>query len=425
MTATDDLESRFIPASELLKEKKPEEGVVGKAVRRGERYLLRGMESLAGLPGDIIQLIRSGAEMMPGGITPEEDLSFVGRLGRKALEAVPGSQELRAMGAERFPGLEPEGEFERIEDEVVADLAVLALPVKGKIPFARALGQSMVGNIGKEAVQAFGGGDTAQEATKLGLMVFTGMFGKGRGVKNHIKNLFKEAEAFVPEGATVDYSSSLNRLNNIEKQLQKGAIDASSKPVLDMIEQIKAKAPEGRMAAEEAIAFDRSINELMGDPALLKRGKKLLGGVKGANNEALDLFAKENPSWGDTWKEAKQAYQGIAQSQKVKKYIQNNLSLKDYLHAAAALGMEELLIPGKVPGQLGALAGLSGAAYMGEVGKRIATNPALRRYYANVLNASLSQNKAMLARNIKGLDRTMKKELEDNPIKIFDISELD
>lgn len=420
----------FISEEEILGQKEPAQGYLGKAVefgkdvgKRAERYGVRAGESLLGLPGDLVQLIRSGVQMLPGGITPEEDLNFAQRWTRKGLESLPGSEDLRAMSAESFPSLEPEGEFQRVEDEIVSDLAVLALPVKGKIPFAKALGQSLVGNLGKETVAAFGGGDSSQEATKLGLMVFTGMFGKGRGIKNHINNLFKEAEAFVPEGATVDYSKSLNKLGKLESELRKGAIDASSKPVLQMIEDLKGKAPLGRMAADEAIAFDRSINELMGDPALLKRGKKLLGGVKGANNEALDAFAKENPSWGDSWKEAKQAYQGIAQSEKIQKYIRNNTSLKDYAHAAAALGLEEAMIPGKAVGQLGALAGLSGAAYMGEVGRRVSQNPALRRYYANALNASLSENKSMLIRNLKGLERTMKKDLEDNPIEVFDFAE--
>jgi len=417
----------FITEEELLAEQPKEPSMLEKGVRMRERSDVRIAERIAGLPGDLVQLIKSGASAVLGDPDPEEELTFAQKIARRGTEALPTSSELRDISSQVFPGLDPEDAAESFQDEVVGDFASLALPVGGKIPLAKTVGMALAGNIGKEAAAAFGGGDSAQEATKLGMMVFMGMFGKGRGINNHIKNLYKEADAFVPEGATVDYSGPLKRLGTLEKSVEKGAVDASTQPVLNMIEQIREKAPGGRMPVGEAVAFDRSINEVMGDPALLKRGKKLLGGVQGANSQALDTYAVENPSWGSTWKEAKQAYQGIAQSEKIQKYVRNNLSLRDYVHAGAMLGMEEVLAPmlghSAVAGP--ALAGGAGAAsvaYAGEVGRRIATNPALRRYYTNVMKASLSENKASLVRNMKGLDKAMKEEVESKPLEIFDFA---
>src|SRR5690554_1006626 len=177
---TEELDFEAIPLDEPKNQ-----GFAENIDRRTARYVRRVGEAVLGLPGDIYQLVR-GMSQKFGGITPEEDLNFVQKGARKLADALPGSEELRAMGAEQFPNLEPRDESEEFEDEVVQDFATLALPVKGKIPFARAIGTSLIGNIGKEWAKELGIGEGGQAVTKMGLMLFAGMFGKGRGVQNHI-----------------------------------------------------------------------------------------------------------------------------------------------------------------------------------------------------------------------------------------------
>jgi len=399
------------------------EGAVSGLSRRAERYGQRSAESIAGLPGDIYQTFRAVAQALPGGQEPEEEeLNFIQNWVKSGLEALPGSEELRARSAELFPELEPESSAEETEDEIVSDFAVLALPVKGRIPFARAMGISLVANLGKQTVKAMGMGEGAQEMTKLGTMLFAGMFGKGRGINSHIKNLYQSAERFIPEGAAFRYPSK--KLNAVESILKKGSMNDAKRSVMSLVEDIKAKSPNGIMTVEEAIQFDKDINREIAKSARDKTKQGLLKQLKGAHTEALDVYATENPSFGETYKEAKQAYQGIAKSVDIQNYIRSNANLKNLAHAGILLGLEESVIPGRTIEKLGALGATASTLYAAEVAKRVSTNPALRRYYANVINASLSQNKAMLARNLAGLERAAKKEFKENPLPIFDIDEV-
>lgn len=384
--------------------------------RQGGRVAARATEAIAGLPGDIVSLVRSLAASAPGGITPEEDINLLQKGLRRAVESLPTSADLRARTVETNPEFEPETRTEEFIDEVVGDFASLAIPVKGKIPFARALGLSVSGNLGKEAVKDLGLSKGPQEATKLGIMLFLGMFGKGRGVNKHINNLYEEAATLVPEGANLKYP--ITKLSNVEKIAKRGAITDSKTPTLKIIEEIKTKSPSGVMTVEEAIQFDKDINREILRAGGDKSKKNLLEQLKSTHTDALNSYAKENPAWAEKFNEAKQAYAGIAQSEKLQSEIRKNANLSTLIHSGILLGLEELAVPGRAGAQLGALGATASTLYAAEVAKRLATNPALRKYYENVVRASLNENKASLIRNLSGLERVAKKEFEENPIEI-------
>jgi len=398
-----------------IAESQPEEESWGEWVkRRAQRYALRGGEAILGLPGDIAQSARSIAQAAPGGLDPEEKGSFVKRGARQLLEALPGSEELRAMSAERFPGLEPQGEFEDIEDEFVGDAAVLMIPTKGRIPFLRSLGISFAGNATKQAIKKLGGPEMLQEGGKMGAMIFSSMFGRGRGVKKAIEREYSQANQFVPKGDTFKYPDK--KLNKARKILSKGAMNDAKSEAMGFVEQIDSKLANGMMTVEDAVQFDQDIGRAVRKAGKDKAKKFNLMQVHDANRNALDAYAKENPSWGKHYNDAKMMFAGIAQSENMKKFLRKHTNLKNLTYSAALLGMEETVLPGGLKIKLGAL-GATGATYFArEVAKRIAKNPPLRRYYQNVLNAAISENKAMLSRNLKGLERVAKKEFEDNPM---------
>lgn len=428
-----DDEFDFVSVEEVESQNKPPERSFWEGTkRRAKRYAVRSAESLAGLPGDIVQTVRSIASSTPdiplpfgykikGGIQPREEMNFVQRAGRDFLESLPGSAELRAKGAEKFPELEPEGEWEDWEDEVVADMAALAIPVKGKVPFARALGLSLLGNSGKKAMEEMGFEGTAAEATKMGLMLFGGMFGRGRGAKTWMNNLYKKMRGSVQEGTKIPYA--MRDLEKVENILAKGAMNDAKAPVADFVNQIKAKAPSGMMSIEDALEFDRNISREIRRAAGDKTKKGFFKQLKKANLKTLEAYGEENKQFGDALKEAKQAYAGLETSIQIQDFVKKNANLKNMTYSAALLGMQEAAIPGHTGMKLAALGGTAATMYMGEVAKRIATNPALRRYYQNVIQAALSDNAAMLNRNLQGLEREAKKEFEKNPIEIFNIDE--
>jgi len=417
----EDFDSFFISAEDV---KQPDERTFREgAVRRGKRYLHRSKEAVLGLPGDIVETIRGVAQSVSGYVPAEEEGNFVQRAGRRLVERLPTSAELRARSAEKRPELEPESESETAEDEWVEDIAALSVPIPGlgRVPLIRALGIATASNLGKQIVKEIGLPETAQDLTKMGVMVFTGMFGKGRGVNSHINKLYREAEAFVPKGTTFTYPTK--KLQNVESILKKGTMDDAKASVMKIVDDIKTKMPGGVMAVEEAVQFDKDINRAIRKSSNDKTKLGLLKKLKGAHAEALDTYAKENPTWGEHLKEAKQAYQGIATSENIKNFVKRNANIKNLSHAALLLGMEEAAIPGALGIKLGTLGTSVAVLYSGEMAKRLAKNPALRRYYGNVLSASLSENKTMLARNLSGLERVAKKEFENNPLPIFDIEE--
>lgn len=420
----------FMPEAEARPE---ERGFLENQARRAKRYGARAAESVVGLPGDIVQTVRSMAQSIPdvevgpfkirGGLQPEEEQNFVQRWGRKALESLPGSGELRAKTAESFPDLEPESEAEDVEDEIVGDLAALAIPVKGKIPFARALGLSLIGNAGKQAMKEMGFGGTAQEATKMGLMIFGGMFGKGRGARTYMNNLYKQAEGFVPKGAKFKYP--MKGIEKVEGLIAKGAMNDAKAPVAAFIEDMRGKMPSGVMTVEEAMQFDRDLSREIARSANDPTKRGLYKQLKKAHLNAVDEYAKENKAFGETWNDAKMAYKGLETGMQIQDFVKKNANVKNLTYSAALLGMQEAALPGHTGTKLAALGGAATTLYSAEVAKRIAKNPALRRYYQNVVQASLSDNAAMLNRNIQGLERAAKKEFEENPLPMFDLDEED
>jgi len=192
---------------------------------------------------------------------------------------------------------------------------------------------------------------------------------------------------------------------------------------LNIIEDIEKKAPNGVLSVEEFTQFDKDINRLLrqtrGDAT--KRG--YLKQLKKVHAQGGNEYAKQNPSWGEKYQEAKQAYQGIANSLDVQDFVRKNFNLKNLSHAGILLGLEEAAIPGRTALKLGGLGATAATMYMAEIARRVATNPALRRYYQNVIKASLSNNKAMLVRNLEGLDRVAKKEFEKNPLPEYSFDE--
>jgi len=411
----------------MAKRESPSTRTTGQQIQRQTgRGLQRTGEVLYGMPGDLINAVRQLNNIIEGGRKPEEELNWLQKYGRKFAEAVPTSADLRARSAEVRPELEPETQTEDIVDEVWSDTVSLFAPniggkgtALGKL--GRAMGISMAANSGKEVVKAFGGGDNAQELAKMGTMLFTSMFGKGRGINTKISQLYKKAKGSVPEGEKFIYNTS--KLNQLEKVLKKGSVDSSKEPVLKIIEEIKSKTPEGKMLVDEGVEFDKSINRAISRSFNDKSLRGNLKQLKKAHAGSLENYAKENPEWAESWKEAKEMYQGIAKSQDIQNYLKKNANLKNISHASLVLGMGGAALPGPTAAKLGTAGGVAASIYMSEIAKRLATNPALRRYYGNVINAALSENKGSLLRNLNGLERVAKKEFQENPFPDFEISE--
>ena len=416
----------FIKASDVFNEEQNKSlfsDLYESGKRHIKRSILRTGEAIAGLPGDVVDIVKFLAEKT-GGIQPEENLTYLQKKGRNLLQSFPTSSDLRAQSAEINPQLEPVSLGEEISDEFVQDFASLATTGTG---FFKSLGISLAGNLGKGILKDLELSDTTQDLSKIGLMTFAGMFGKGRGINNYIKNLYKQADNAVIAGDTARYSTK--GLSSLKSELTRGASNESKRPVLGIIENIESQSVNGIIPIETAMQFDRDINREI--TSAIKTGdkskKRYLQKLSSINNSALESYGETNQVWKQNWNQAKQAYAGIAQSEKIQNFIKRNIKPRDYLYAAGFLGLGEgarryfdIPIPTE---KLAGGASIAAGAYAALVSKRLATNPALRKYYQNVLNASINENKVSLLRNMKGLNRVAKKDFEENPFQIYEIEE--
>lgn len=396
-------------------------------------------ETLVGLPGDVRDVVKMG-----GGWLLDKARGFIGKdplneeqktltpgifdLVGNLVESLPTSENLKENITRKYTGeyLEPSNEYERFSDNVASDFAALALPVKGKIPFARSLGQSIIANSGGEVAKEFGG-DKAEAYTKLGLLFGMGLAsgGKKGGVKKYINGLYNEMESTIPEGAQVSTKQLSKELDQIEAILKKGDPGASSKqPAFKKIDSLKNKIKSGEIDVDELVQFNKDINESIYSLGELKRGQNQLYNIREAVHDTLGQYGKQNPDFMKSWKNANEAYAATETSRKVGNWIRKNVSVKDYIYAATALGLEGIQfgLPATLS-TIGAGAALGSTAYTAEVMKRIAKSPALRKYYTNVVTNSLKNNKAGLTRAMKQLNSGLENSFKEEPFETVSFEE--
>jgi len=392
--------------------------------RHTARTGTRIAETLVGLPGDIRELFNSIAIGIPEYLSGEEmprlrravegDPEMVG-----GITSAPTSRELREGISDVAGGefLQPQNKWEEFGDAISEDFAALAIPIKGKVPFARSLGTSIIANSGAEVAKAFGG-DKAAAATKLGLLFAGGMLGHGQGgVKQHINGLYKDMEASIPKNAEVSAKGLSSKLDKIEATLRKGdPLDASKQPAFQKIKAVRDKIKSGMISVEEGVELNKSTNEAIFGLGELKRGQHQLYEIRNGLHETLGEYGKQNAEFLGKWKNANEAYAATETSRKVSKWVRKNIKPNNYIHAAAALGLEGYAGGlGAVGATVGAGGAVAGTAYAAEVLKRVSQSPALRKYYQNVVTHSLKQNKTGFMRAIKQLDNGLKDSFETEP----------
>lgn len=390
-------------------------------IRHVARSASRIGETLAGLPGDIIEapanLMNYAIEKITG--KPNEGFREAKKTAKKFLPFgnVPSSGEIREKTKELSGGyLEPKGKGEELSDAIVSDFASLAIPIKGKIPFLRSLGTSLGANLAAEGAELLGAGEKGKAATKIGSMFLLSAF-KPNGAKKFGDDLYKQAEKLVPEGATVSAENLLKSTEKLKEQLKKGGSAPYKTPALTKINEIASKVDYDRIPVDELTQFKIDINKarssLYGDVNLDKGGramaKRNLDSTAKVVDDALKEYGHANPEWQKAYRSANEVYGAIAQSKQVSNSIQK--LIKSYPHAsAAALAGKLFLAPKSTP----ALVAGYGALKTGELITRIAKSKTLQGYYQGVVKAALKDDAAAMSKYLNKLDAGLKKEDSSN-----------
>ena len=359
--------------------------------RNATRLGSRVIETIGGIPGEIEEignLIQSGTFDFLDNILGKSNIPKEKLIKRK----FPTSSDLKEKSIEFSKGYtKPRNEGEKLADEFTSTVSSLLGPMK----FRKALGVAALGTGARKGTEILGLGETSQELSKLGTMIVSSMINP-KGVKQLYTNLYNEAENLVPQGTTVSAKNMEEKLYKLRDKLSAGIEAPSEKAVIDDIDKVLKKVKDGRVQVNEMMATNRSINEKMGDPELLKRGKNLYPQLKKAVNESINDY--KNPEFLKAWKGANEAFAGVHESQKISRYIQKYIGNKPIAGtiiaglAETAGGHPEYVIPTVAASIIG-----TGAVKGTELMIRIFSNPTLKKYYSEViLNASKQNTRAML-----------------------------
>lgn len=368
----------------------------------------RAKEAIKGIPGDFVQTAQALANWLPGQKSKD---TFISALGRDLIQRLPTTEDLRAEGAEQFPQFEPQDDKQAFAQEMAVDVSQLGV---GAGSILRGLGMAIAGQAGKKSAKALGADEFQQEMAKFGSSFIGGMFGGGRGLKTARNNAYTNMRNAIQPNEQFQYSQ--NPFVRVMRELNKGS-PKENQAQINFVDEIFNKVSNNSMSAEDGERFYRQLNDRI-RTASTDDAARLWNRVLEAHTENLGNLSQQNPEFGKWFREGNMLHQGIAESNKVHKFIKKNANFKEFKNAMLFLGLEEAAVPGAGRVTAGSGLVLAAGAYATEVLRRISTNPAMRRYYMNIVNASLNENRHSLMRNLAGLERTLKKESEKDSFEI-------
>lgn len=394
----------------------PDEGPdIGRhALRSGARI----GETLLGLPGDI------EATVVPA-------INWVAKQTKKHLgfgkprteeeiaegQFLPTSRKLKEFSEKASKGyLSPQTEAEQAADEYLELATSLAVPgpktLAGKKVFQ---GIKKAGSLAglasgtKHGLKALGVDEDSANIASFAALAVPGLL-KARNPRQTVNALYAEANEALPKGAAISAQKIDPAMKNFLTDLRKGTATPSKSAAIRAAEDILEKSKSGLIEVEELMAFKRDINELMKDPHLLRRGEKFLPKIGHEIDQLIDAYGKHNPEFIQKYRLANQMFGGIEQSAKAvnflgryEKYIKNPYTL-------AALG---LLKPSAIPGTLEAYAVGKTAQKSYEVLHRIFKNPALRKFYGNIVKEASKENAKGMIQFLKKFDQKIDEEFPD------------
>lgn len=377
--------------------------------RHVSRSFARAGETLMGLPGDILtlpkKLISSGVSRISE--IPEEKISrkFKGF-------GPPSSQEIRKITENVFGDIiTPQNEKEKLSDDIISDAVALAVPIKGKIPFLRSIGTSILGNLAEKGVEKLGFDEKGQAAAKIGSFFLAGLTGKGN-VKKYWNKQYDLAEKNIQKNSILDANKLQRGLDKLEMELKKGGIETpSQKFVQKPLQELRKSIDYGELKVEDAIAAKKKINELRASlfdevkgEAARKGARTKINKIASLLDESLEKYGKENPKFFEHWKNANEAYAGFQQSRRVGKWVSRILPFSK-LGKGSLLIAEALFKPASLPYTVAGYGAFKGA----ELATRMFKNPTLRRYYANLMKNAVNENKTGVLRSLSQMEKELKK----------------
>lgn len=383
------------------------------------RIASRATETLLGLPGNIIQFSKFIGDLLPE--EPEfmkKDPSFLQKYGKKALETVPTSDDLKKISQDYF-GLwtTPTDESEKVSDELIETFTNLMIPIGGQQSWIRSLAAAGGGVFSKELAKEYGAPEWAQEAVKFGTTLGISMFNPG-GAKEYASNLYKLADQAIPDSITVPAEGLSKNLTKLRTDLAKGGgeMEKNSSLVIKWIDDVLKHVEEnsGRLNVKEGQAYSKNINSVMGDPETLTRAKKLFPSVQKEIRKSMQQVESVYPEYWKLYRNADESFGAVAQGIKLGERVENAIK-KSPLKSNLGILMASSAYDPRL--SVAYIAG-RGLVESAEILSQYAKSPVLRKYYHKMVLDAAKNNKVELMRTLQKIDKeAQKEEKKSNPIR--------
>lgn len=378
-------------------------------LRTGAGLLAKGVQAIGDLPADIVEGVRTLANMNPArkylnekipGISPEIPEIPIPRVGTAIKETV----------AEQLPKgyLEPQGDWEQFAHNVIGDVIPLAVSGVGA---KRAVIASGLGNAGSWLAKQFGYGEGVQSAAKMGTMLAATMTGTTK-LNEYKKKLYVDAKEALPEGATMPAHGIKKYIDELEKEISYGD---DTKPKIFMrerINKIRSKiTPEDTIPVRDVWQLKKDMNTWLRDPDKLEDIEELVGPLGQHLKQELIKWGKpNNKPFLDAFLAADDIHAGINEGTALNKFLQRNVNEKTigYMTGATLLGGHSMEKAAKGIGA--ALA----TRYGVQAYEALKNSSEIRKYYENILIQSAKKNVPGLLREVSKFDRAMTNKYPEN-----------
>lgn len=358
------------------------------------------------------------------------------------LDKLPSTQDIRSRIDTQTQGLTvPRSSGEEVSDEVFSTFTNLMtggtraisqgasrLPpaLRSIANLSRKLGMSVGAEAAKEGVKLYGGGETAQELSKMGSLLLMGLtLPRLSGEANptaYLENIYKERDALIPSGTMVTPTGLQNNIQNFLTKLSAtGPTPAKNQaigPMREFLNQISDRA----VSMEDMIEMYRNVNRNRAGVMAkdigaqgAREGRRIWGEFANMFNESIEgNLGAISPQALSLHRNAQSGWETLLRSQTASQYIMDKLKNKPLQTGIASLfGGGIFYNPTAALSTASAAAGSAGLVKGTEMAYRFMQNPTLRRYYMDVVNNALVENAAGTTKALKSLDDAYAKELKD------------
>ena len=322
-----------------------------------------------------------------------------------------------AIGKKNYT--EPKNYWEEMGDEVLTDFGSMLFPGgAGRNAFEK-IGIAVAGNVGKEAIDLFGGSEKQKTYGKFGFMIALDIASRGNA-RHHARNLLHQAENSIPLNSRINGLGFLNMLNNLEAQIRIGGVAPSDRPALQVIAEFRARIdPNNPMIdPRELLAMNRNINEVRANigafdvPAHARpRASRHLNEVHNALNDTIRQYGQRNQQFANLWQRGNEAYAVWAQSNAISNFVQRYYTKPFFSDATKMLFFSGVGQTTKnFPASLTSAAAVAAPYQAIKMLYRVSQSAELRRYYAGVMAASAAGNVGLMKQNLEKLDKALERQ---------------